>query len=88
MFRSLATAQPAPAYAKQVGDFIEPGLGHAALEPVVDVLRCNFALCGKVGGGQVALQQEGFETVTGCFHGAESIGPRTVWKSTRCRGSL
>lgn len=48
MLRAFATAQPAHADAEQIGYLLESGLGHAAFEPVVDVLRRDLALGGKV----------------------------------------
>ncbi|MNJ73000.1 hypothetical protein D3C77_697280 [compost metagenome] len=67
---ALAGAQPARAYAQQLGNLVQTRHGHAALEPVVHMLRRHPALGGKVGSGQVALAQERFQTITRCIHGA------------------
>ncbi|MNJ66841.1 hypothetical protein D3C77_629560 [compost metagenome] len=68
MFGAFAGSQPFAAHAQQLGDFIETGQGHAALEPVVDVLRRDFALRSKIGRREAALVQQGFETITGRIH--------------------
>lgn len=73
---AFAGMQPAAMHAEQVGDFVETSQGHAALEPVVDVLGRDLALGGKIGGGQVALLQEGFEAFTRAFHGSNSSDRR------------
>ncbi|MNJ61781.1 hypothetical protein D3C77_575870 [compost metagenome] len=70
MFGALACTQPFAADAQQFGNFIKAGQGHAALEPVIDVLRGNLTLGGKIRRRQAALEQKGFETITGCIHEA------------------
>lgn len=66
---AFARAQPLAAHAQQFGDFVEAGLGHAAMEPVVHVLRRHLALRREVRGAQVALAQQSLQSITGCIHG-------------------
>ncbi|MNJ11312.1 hypothetical protein D3C77_54830 [compost metagenome] len=68
MLGAFASAQPFAAYTQQLGDFVESGQGHTAFEPVVDVLRRDLALGGKVGRREAALVQQGFESITGGIH--------------------
>lgn len=74
VFGAFARAQPATMHAEQVRHFVQPGQGHAALEPVVDVLGRDAALGGEIGRGQATFVEEGFESVTGCVHGGECSG--------------
>lgn len=55
VFGAFAGAQPAAMHAEQVGHFVQPGQGHAALEPVVDVLRGDAALGGEIGRGEATF---------------------------------
>ena len=48
-------------HAEQVGQFVQPGQRHTPFEPVVDVLRCDAALGGKIGRGQATFVEQGFE---------------------------
>ena len=59
-------------YAEQFGDIVQPGQGHAAPEPVVDVLGCDTAKDGKVGRGQVALRRRTLRRSPEVFMEAES----------------
>ncbi|EJT85549.1 hypothetical protein PPS11_06100 [Pseudomonas putida S11] len=52
VFGAFARAQPATMHAEQVRHFVQPGQGHAALEPVVDVLGRDAALGGEIGRGR------------------------------------
>ncbi|MNJ61842.1 hypothetical protein D3C77_576520 [compost metagenome] len=74
MFGPFAGAQPAAMYAEQVGQFVQPGQRHTAVEPVVDVLGCDAALGGEIGRGQATFVEQGFEAVAGCVHGGECSG--------------
>ncbi|MNP36526.1 hypothetical protein D3C76_1299240 [compost metagenome] len=69
VFWPFARAQPTPIHTEQVGQFVQPGQGHAAFEPVVDVLRCDAALSGESGRGQATFVEKGFEAVAGRVHG-------------------
>lgn len=68
----LSGQQPAAIDRQQLGEFVEPRQGNAALEPVVDVLGRDVAVRREIGSGQVAFLQEGLEAIAGCLHGDES----------------
>lgn len=61
-------------HTEQVGQFVQPGQRHTTFEPVVDVLRCDAALGGKIGRGQATFVEQGFEAVAGSVHGSECSG--------------
>lgn len=69
MLGAFSGPQPFAAHAQQLGDLVEPGLGHATMKPVVHMLRGHPALGGEVRSGQVALAQQSLESITGCIHG-------------------
>lgn len=76
VFWPFARAQPTPMHTEQIGQFVQAGQGHAAFEPVVDVLRCDAALGGESGSGQATFVEKGFKAVAGSVHGASvTTGP-------------
>ncbi|MNE46798.1 hypothetical protein D3C80_1411580 [compost metagenome] len=58
-------------HTEQIGHFVQAGQGYAAVEPVVDVLRCDAALSGEIRSGQATFVEKGFEAVAGSVHGGE-----------------
>lgn len=66
----FARTQPTAMNTEQVGQLVQPGQGHTAVEPVVDVLRCDAAQGGEVGRGQATFMEKGFEAVARIVHAA------------------
>lgn len=57
VFEAFAGAQPTAGDAEQFCDLVESAHGHAALEPVVHVLRRDTTVLGEVGGGKMNFPQ-------------------------------
>lgn len=70
----FARVQPAAMHTEQVCHFVQPCQGHAALDPIVDVLRCDAALGSEIGRGKAAFVKQGPEAVTGGLHASECSG--------------
>lgn len=61
---AFAGAQPAGVDGQQFSHLVNPRHGHAALEPVIDVLRRDFAVGGKISRCEMALPKEDAESIT------------------------
>ena len=68
---AFTRAQPFDPHTQELGNFLETGLGHATVKPVVYMLGRYLALRGKIRSTQVALAQQDLQSITGCIHGRE-----------------